>query len=498
MKSKILGLLRVASAAFFVVCAPAHAQQPGTVTSHAFAVGKGSSTQGFTSILCTSAQIALGQSGADPICRTLSGDVTINSSGVMAIGANKVTLGMQATLAADSFIGNPTASTATPSTYTFPNCAGALIYSTTTHIIGCNNTAGTGTVTTSGTPAAGQFAVFTNSTTIQGVNLAILPQGRPTLTSGSPVMKASVTAASQIFYDCYAGNQVPVFNGTQDVLLAIASCEISDTMPTTGTGVTNASGVFDFWIVNVSGTSTLCHATNGSGGGWASDTGGTNQARGTGYSQLDFSTRPQVTNKNSITHCYHGSTDLGPISANQATAVTSAYTTAAGQTVMIFSPGATAGGNNSFLGLYSFYNQVRYCSSSYDNRSGGWTSSTSTWEALDLGGTGSGLNNRVSWIDGLGQSIVNAEASVVAQSTSTGGAEVYIGVIFDATSGQPTGLMGSMAGPSAATNTLITASDQLTAIGLHFAQAMEQSSGGTYFGIVNGNQLQRTRACLSM
>jgi hypothetical protein len=138
--------LWVALAALFS-CPVVLAQSQGTVTSHAFAVGKGAGQQGFTSLLCASAQIALGQSAADPICQTLSGDVTINSSGVTAIGANKVTLGMQATLAADSVIGNFTGSSATPTARAFPNCTGALIYSTSTHVLGCNVSGGTGTVT---------------------------------------------------------------------------------------------------------------------------------------------------------------------------------------------------------------------------------------------------------------------------------------------------------------------------------------------------------------
>lgn len=136
-----------AAIAVLFYCSAALAQNSGTVTSHAFAVGKGAGQQGFTSILCASAQIAVGQSAADPICRSLTGDVTISSAGVTAIGANKVTLGMHATLAADSVIGNFTGSVATPTALAFPNCTGALIYNTSTHVLGCNVSGGTGTVT---------------------------------------------------------------------------------------------------------------------------------------------------------------------------------------------------------------------------------------------------------------------------------------------------------------------------------------------------------------
>lgn len=142
--------LWVAIVALFY-CPIALAQNGGTVTSHAFAVGKGAGKQGFTSVLCGLAQVAVGQTAADPICQSLSGDVTIGATGVTAIGANKVTLGMHSTLAVDSFIGNLTGSVATPAAFAFPNCASALIYSTSTHVLGCSVSAGTGTVTNVGT-----------------------------------------------------------------------------------------------------------------------------------------------------------------------------------------------------------------------------------------------------------------------------------------------------------------------------------------------------------
>jgi hypothetical protein len=146
---------------------------------------------------------------------------------------------------------------------------------------------------------------------------SLTPQGRLTLVTGVPVMISDQTAKSQVFYDCYAGKYVPYFDGSVDQLDAIASCEVSLTMATSSTGVTNNAGVFDLWWVH-SGASRICVATNGSGGGWASDTGGSNTARGTGYSQV-HNTRGYWTNVNAITHCYNGATDYGSVSADQAT-----------------------------------------------------------------------------------------------------------------------------------------------------------------------------------
>jgi hypothetical protein len=74
-------------AAFFIV--PSNAQNAGTVTNNAFAIGKGPGVQGFGSVSCSSGQIPVGQSGA-PQCKTVSGDATISSSGVISLAANAI------------------------------------------------------------------------------------------------------------------------------------------------------------------------------------------------------------------------------------------------------------------------------------------------------------------------------------------------------------------------------------------------------------------------
>lgn len=77
---KIFAIL--AAALVFLTCA--HAQNPGTVTNHAFAIGKGPGVTGYTSLLCGSGQLAIG-SATDPACRTVSGDATLSAAGVMTL-----------------------------------------------------------------------------------------------------------------------------------------------------------------------------------------------------------------------------------------------------------------------------------------------------------------------------------------------------------------------------------------------------------------------------
>lgn len=71
----------------------AYGQSAGTVTNHAFAIGKGPNVQGYTSLLCGTAQLAVGQAAADPICRTLSGDATLSAAGALTLGTVNANVG---------------------------------------------------------------------------------------------------------------------------------------------------------------------------------------------------------------------------------------------------------------------------------------------------------------------------------------------------------------------------------------------------------------------
>jgi len=63
------------------------AQNPGAVTNHALAVGKGPGVQGYGSVLLGNTQIAVGQTGADPQAKTVSGDATLANTGALTLAA---------------------------------------------------------------------------------------------------------------------------------------------------------------------------------------------------------------------------------------------------------------------------------------------------------------------------------------------------------------------------------------------------------------------------
>jgi hypothetical protein len=200
-----------------------------------------------------------------------------------------------------------------------------------------------------------------------------------TLTTGTPVMAVSATAQTTLYYDCYqGGNLVSFFTGSADVTETISGCEVSTAMQNAGASALSANGVFDVWWVH-SGANRICVATNGSGGGWASDTGGgSNTARGTGYSQLDTTTRPYITNKNALANCYNGTTNYGSVTANQATYLGTICTDAAAAGTASFTYGtAASGGGTSRLCVWNAYNRVNIGTSVQDS-GGSYTYTTAT------------------------------------------------------------------------------------------------------------------------
>jgi hypothetical protein len=327
-----------------------------------------------------------------------------------------------------------------------------------------------------------------------------MPQGRLTLVTATPVMASNQTAKGTLYYDCYVGNQVPYYNGTSDLVDTVSACEVSDAMVSAASAGQVVSGqVYDVWWVH-GGANRICLAmssSSGGGGGWASDTGGSNTARGTGYSQLDFTTRPYITNKNSISNCFNGATNYGSVSANQATYLGTIYATANGQTGMAYSVTASGGGAN-ILGVFNAYNQVPFTAVSRDSTNSWASPSSTTWRKAD-----NNANNAISYVDGLGRLNVNISYTVFA-ALATGGTGLFIGTQCDWTSGTPTFSAINFAGGGGGTyneNQLSVNGLCLPAIGLHVVNALETSQSSTpnnFQGTVSSIQVQGLFATLQM
>jgi hypothetical protein len=301
------------------------------------------------------------------------------------------------------------------------------------------------------------------------------PQGRLTLQTGLPVMTTSVAATSTIYYDCYhGGNAVPIYAGTTDTFLAIPSCEISLTMATSGTGLINATDVFDVWAVNSSGLK-ICVATNGLGAGWIGDTGGSATARGSGYSALDTTFRPYITNRNALTHCYAGAIELGSVANNQATYLGTFRTIAVGQTAFIF--GATNGTISQFM-LWNAYNRVPV--------SGVTAASVSYSYGVFSGWRVAAGFVQVVYVYGLNEDTVKAIGQQTFGGNVPGAPLCVLSIGIDAITPNSTTLSGSAAGAAASLfQTAVANYRGYPGVGVHTIYMLETNGSGSGTCLVN-------------
>lgn len=121
------------------------------------------------------------------------------------------------------YFGSTTASAAT-----LPNCAGALTYSTSTHTFGCNTS---GTVVATGTPVANQIAQWTNSTTVQGVNLASLLNAGSGISITGTTSPTIALAFNSVFMVGVPTNPTGTTSATAVMMgLGVTTCRITPSL----------------------------------------------------------------------------------------------------------------------------------------------------------------------------------------------------------------------------------------------------------------------------
>ena len=332
------------------------------------------------------------------------------------------------------------------------------------------------TLTVGNGPVA--FGMFIQPGSSPMTNIYTAPQGRLTLTSGTPVMTTDATGtnAENVYYTPYQGNIVPIYDGTN--MNSYATGELTMALDTSNQ---TSGNIYDLFVFLHSGAVTI-----GAGPAWSTaPSSGHGGARGSGAGTTELQQIEGLqTNKNTIT-LYNGSTSYTNIAANEATYVGSVYMVANGQTAMQFAPGAAAGGTNNFLGLYNAYNRVSTISVEQDSTNG-WTSTSATIHPAnyDYGGTGSNLKNRITFLDGLQQSAFTAQYQTIAYATTTSYSYIGIGLdntspsAFSGTAGQIDNLGGRSSSPA------LFASPPLK--GLHYVQALEYAGSSTTFGVGGG------------
>lgn len=239
-------------------------------------------------------------------------------------------------------------------------------------------------------------------------NASITPQGRLTLTTVTPVLIATVSAATTAFYTPYAGNLVPLFDGVN--MIPTACAELSNISTNSATGnagpaVVGAAKVNDLFVWLNSGVPTLTRGPD-----WTNITArsaGTALVRQNGI----------LLNSVAITNGPAASrgTYVGTIASN------------AGSTWDYIFGAAASGGTASVLNVWNAYQRVSTQTNVTDS------GATYNYTTATIRQARASAGNQVTYLVGLAEDAVQASYSAGVQLVAAAGSAPLFGFGFDST-----------------------------------------------------------------
>ena len=321
--------------------------------------------------------------------------------------------------------------------------------------------------TTTGVAAA---AVWT-AVNAEETTLAVAPpQGRLTLTSGTPVLATGVTAGTAVYYTPYCGNQVPIYDGTSMVPTTFS--ELTLTLASQHT----ASNIFDVFVFLNSSTPTLA-----TGPAWGTATAGSG-ARGTGAGTTELA-RVGGLWTNAVSMTGRNSSTTYSISANRATYLGTIFIDGSNGQVTCH----TAYGQSRKWGVWNAYNRVPILLKAGDSTAS-WTYATNTWQSSNAAAA-----NTLAVLTGLPEEIItcrfqqNVQPGVSAGATSA----INIGIglnVANALTGTAGKASHNLTGGTAlvSIHTAVAEAQILPTIGVNNINAIEivpnASSSQTFYG----------------
>lgn len=299
-----------------------------------------------------------------------------------------------------------------------------------------------------GTPSQG---VLGSAVTIYNVGT---PNGRLTLTSGTPVLATTVSAATTVYYTPYNGNVIPIYDGT--AFIATAFTELSNITSNSATGnagpaAVAASSCYDLFVWNNSGTPTLTR-----GPVWTNTT---SRSAGTALSR----TNGILLNSSSITN--------GP-AANRGTYVGTECSNA-GSTIDYIFGASSSGGTAAVLNVWNMYNRVSTGTNVIDSET------AYTYSSATIRQAGASAGNQITFVIGLQEDSVQPQYGQVGILAAVLSANMQWAMGFDSTTTRS--CIQFFVENDAALTTQSTAGSTSCswspALGQHFLAALEGGDG---------------------
>lgn len=322
------------------------------------------------------------------------------------------------------------------------------------------------------TALAAQISSFTTS--LQ--NLLASPQGRLTLTSGSPVLAVGVAAATAVYYTPYLGNLCPIWDGVQFNPKVFGEL----TLTLSASHILNSH--YDCFIINDAGTMRIV-----TGPAWSTITAGSG-ARGTGAGTTEItkslnSTYVGIwTNANAMATARNGATTYA-VAANQGTYVGSIYIDAvAGQITC-----HTAYGQSRRFSVWNAWNRVPIQLIGGDPAAS-WVSAPTSWRQSN-----GSASNTMALFCGLQEETANADfvqtITLTVPAGTTSSSQIAIGVnsttvITGQNGNHALGWTGT--GTITSTGTPKASATLLPTLGLNNFNMLEQAPSGTTNNQFNG------------
>ncbi|UPJ52038.1 hypothetical protein IVB30_12190 [Bradyrhizobium sp. 200] len=279
-----------------------------------------------------------------------------------------------------------------------------------------------------------------------------------------------------MIYTPYVGNQLPIYNGTGMVPTTFAELSIAIADTSKNPSAIGANKINDWFVWNDSGTIRLSHGPD-----WTSDTA---RSAGTALTRVNG----VLLNSVAITN--------GP-AASRGTYVGTTRSNGSSQLDWIFGASA-AGGTAAFFGVWNMHNRVDVDTTVTDSTPSWSTATSATPAALNTGGTGSGLNNRVSAVFGLAEDGIRISFGARMAGSGVAFAGVDAGFAMDATNAfDKVAHSQSTSGGAAIVISCVTEKAYEPQLGFHFWQAT-QAGDGTNAGAIAGGVFQGLSGNLRM